>query len=76
MPPQTVVFSLPVHRFGLKRGIDFAHFGLESGMVFKGTMGVHELIYCFNSKMSEKEREICEFEMDFKKSFLLLFLPK
>ena len=26
-PPQMVVFSLPVHRFGLKRGIDFAHFG-------------------------------------------------
>ena len=24
-------------RFGLKTGIDFAHFGLESGMVFEGT---------------------------------------
>ena len=24
-------------RFGLKTGIHFAHFGLESGMVFKGT---------------------------------------
>ena len=50
MPPQTVVFSLPVHRFGLKRGIDFADFGLELGMVFKGTMGVHELIYYFNNE--------------------------
>ena len=25
--------------FGLKTGEDFAHFGLESGMVFKGTTG-------------------------------------
>ena len=25
-------------------------------------------------KMSKKEREICKFGMDFKKSFLLLFL--
>ena len=29
-------------RFGLKLGIDFAHFGLESGMVFEGTTGVYE----------------------------------
>ena len=26
--------------FGLKRSINFAHFGLESGMVFEGTTGV------------------------------------
>ena len=25
-------------RFGLKTGIHFAHFGLESGMVFEGSM--------------------------------------
>ena len=36
--------------FGLKTGIDFAHFGLESGMVFEGTTGVYERIYPFNSK--------------------------
>ena len=37
--------------FGLKTGIDFAHFGLESAsMVFKGTTGVYERIYRFNSK--------------------------
>ena len=24
-------------RFGLKTGIDFAHFGLESGMLFEGS---------------------------------------
>ena len=31
-------------RFGLKTGINFAHFGLESGMVFEGTTGVYERI--------------------------------
>ena len=36
--------------FGLKKGIDFDHFGLESGMVFKGTTGVYERISCFNFK--------------------------
>ena len=35
---------------GLKTGIDFAQFGLESGMVFEGTTGVYERIYRFNSK--------------------------
>ena len=39
-----------LRRFGLKTSIDFAHFGLESGMVFKGTAGVEECFYCFNSK--------------------------
>ena len=32
--PQGVGF---LRRFGLKTGIDFDHFGLEPGMVFKGT---------------------------------------
>ena len=36
--------------FGLKTGLEFAHFGLESGMVFEGTRGVYERIYRFNSK--------------------------
>ena len=35
----------------LKTGhIHFAHFGLESGVVFEGTAGVYERIYHFNSK--------------------------
>ena len=34
VPPQRVGFLCP---FGLKTGIDFAHFGLESGMVFEET---------------------------------------
>ena len=70
VPPQRVGF---LRRFDLKMGTDFAHFGLESGMVFKGTTGVYERISFFQSHMSKKEREICEFEMDFKKSFLFLF---
>ena len=37
-------------RFGLKTGINFDHFGLESGMVFEGTTGVNERMYPFNSK--------------------------
>ena len=51
VPPQRV--GLFFRRSSLKTGIDFAdfaHFGLESGMVFKGTAGVYERIYCFNSK--------------------------
>ena len=39
-----------LHRFGLKTGIHFAHFGLESGMVFGGTTGKYECIYHFNSE--------------------------
>ena len=39
-----------LRRFGLKTGMHFAHFGLESGMVFEGTTGVDERIYRFNSK--------------------------
>ena len=37
-------------RFDLKTDIHFAHFGLESGMFFKGTAGVYVRIYCFSSK--------------------------
>ena len=33
VPPHRVGFLC---RFGLKTGVDFAHFGLESGMVFEG----------------------------------------
>ena len=37
-------------RFGLKTGIHFAHFSLDSGMVFEGLTGVYERIYRFSSK--------------------------
>ena len=36
--------------FGLKTGINLAHLGLESGMVFEETTGVYESIHRFNSK--------------------------
>ena len=47
VPPRRVGF---LRGFGLKTSIHFAHFGLESGMVFEGTTGVYERIYRFNSK--------------------------
>ena len=47
LPPHREGF---LRRFGLKTGINFAHFGLESGMVFEVTTRVYERIYRFNSK--------------------------
>ena len=41
-----------LYRFGLKTGTHFAHFGLESGMVFGGTTGVYEGIYRLIFKLS------------------------
>ena len=49
-PPESSPLNVPPHRvaflrrFGLKKGIHFAHFGLESGMVFEGTT---ECMYVF-----------------------------
>ena len=47
VPPHQVGFLRP---FGLKTGIHFAQFGLESGMVFEGTTGLYERLYRFNYK--------------------------
>ena len=47
VPPHRVGF---LHGFGLKTGVHFAHFGLESGMVFEGTTRLYERLYRFNSK--------------------------
>ena len=49
--------------FRSQTGIDFAHFGLESGMVFEETKEVYERI------INKKEREICKFDAKFKKCF-------
>ena len=69
VPPQGVWFLCP---YGQKMGIDFAHFGLESGMVFGGTTGVYErIILSFQFQMNKKEREIWEFKMDLKNFFCL-----
>ena len=67
MPLQRTGF---LRRFGLKTGLDFAQFGLELGMVFEETTGVYLSVQFQTNK---KGREICELEMDFKKSFLLPF---
>ena len=37
-------------QFGLETGIDFDHYGLKSGMVFKGTTRAYKRICLFNSK--------------------------
>ena len=55
VPPQRVGF---LSRFGLKTGIDFVHFGLESGTVFEGTTrttGMYERVYRWNSKWVRKK---------------------
>ena len=47
LPPHRVGF---LRRFGMKTGMHLTQFGLESGMIFKGTTGVYERIYRFNSR--------------------------
>ena len=70
-PPHRLGF---LRRFGLKTGIYFAHFGLESGMVFEGTTGVYERVYRFNSKGSKKERENRRIRNGFEEFFLVCAL--
>ena len=41
MPPQRIEF---LGRFGLKTGIDFAYFDLESGVVYEGTTVVYQCV--------------------------------
>ena len=55
VPLQRVRF---LRRFGLKTGIDFAHFGLKSDMVFEETKEVCERI------INKKEREMCKFDVN------------
>ena len=52
LPPHQVGF---LRRFGMKTSIHFTYFGLESGMVFEGTMGVYERIYRVNSRWVRKK---------------------
>ena len=47
MPSQRVWF---LSCFGLKTGINLDHYGLKSGMVFKGTTRAYERICLFNFK--------------------------
>ena len=48
--------------FGLKTGIEFAHFGLERMNVF--------IVSCDQFQMNKNETGICEFEMHLKKFFV------
>ena len=54
VPPQRVGFLC---RFGLKMGIDFVHFGLESGMVFEGTTGMYDIHVVFIISIPNDIRE-------------------
>ena len=46
----TPLYKGCLRRYGLKTGIHFARFGLETGIVFEGTMVVYERINHLNSK--------------------------
>ena len=53
VPPQRVWF---LRRFGLKAGVDFAYFGLNSGIVFEGKLEcINVLILLFQFQMNKKE---------------------
>ena len=52
VPSQRVGF---LRLFCLKTGIEFAHFGLESGMVYEGTTVVYQCVRRFNSKWIRKK---------------------
>ena len=54
VPPHWVGF---LRSFGLKTGIHFAHFSLESGVVFEGTTGVYGRYLSFQFQVSIKERK-------------------
>ena len=41
----------------LKMGIDFDHYDLKSGMVFKGTTGAYKCM-SFQLQMNSREREV------------------
>ena len=58
-----------MRRFGLKMGIDFVHFCLESAMVFGGNYASVLMYLSFQFQRNEKERVICESEFDSDKSF-------
>ena len=55
-----------LRRFGLKTGIHFAHFGLESGWVFEGTTECMNGFIVSVPKGVRKKEKICEFEMGLK----------
>ena len=61
MPPHRVGF---LRRLGLKTGIHFCSFWSGIGYGFRGNYGKIWTYLSFQFRMSKKEREICELEMD------------
>ena len=45
-------------------------------MVFGETTGFYDRICRFNGQINENERAICEFETDFKKSFVNVLISE
>ena len=60
-----------VAHFGLKTDIHFVYFGLRSGMVFEGTMGMYERICRFNSILMSKKERGMQIENGFEEFFCL-----
>ena len=69
MPPQRVEFS-----FSCENGFSLCPVWSGIGNGFLGNLESVRPYLLFQDQMSEKEREICEFEMDFKKSFFAVVL--
>ena len=60
---------------GLKMGIDFTHFGLQSSMVLQKFMGMYESIYWFNSKQIKKKEKYGNLKIDLRIFFVcVLFI--
>ena len=55
VPPQKVWF---LSRFGLKTGIDFDHYGLKSGMVYKGTTGAYKRICLLQQQQQQQQQTL------------------
>ena len=55
VPPQRLGF---LYRFSLKTGVDFAHFDLESSMVFEGTKEVYERFIVSIPNGKERKRNM------------------
>ena len=65
--PQRVWF---LGLFGLKTGIHFAYFGLESGMLFKRSTRAYEPTVIVQFQMNKNEIEIWELEIHLKHYFV------
>ena len=56
-------------RFGLKTGIDFAHFGLIFGYGLRRNYGCVSMCSSFQFQMTKKGGVMCELKMEFENSF-------